>query len=32
MTFKRHLVAALLVIVLGCLAGVGWLIYSNQRV
>ncbi len=31
MTFKRHLVAALLVIILGCLIGVGWLIYSNQR-
>ena len=31
MTFKRHLVAALLVLILGCLAGVGWLIYGNQR-
>ena len=31
MAFKRHLVAALLVIILGCLAGAGWLIYSNQR-
>jgi PAS domain S-box-containing protein len=31
MNFKRHLVAALLVLVLGCLVGVGWLIYSDQR-
>jgi PAS domain S-box-containing protein len=31
MTFKRHLVAALLLLILGCLAGVGWLIYGNQR-
>ena len=29
--FKRHLAAALLALILVCLAGVGWLIYSNQR-
>ena len=31
MTFKRHLVAALLVLILGCLAGVGWLTWRNLQ-
>ncbi len=31
MIFKRHLAPALLVLILGCLAVVGWLVYSNQR-
>ena len=31
MAFKRHLVAALLVLILGCLAGVGWLTWRNLQ-